>query len=103
VKARVLSPALEEMAQAATWFESQRTGLGNEFWLAVDAALSNIEPNPLGFAKSEFATPDFDFRFAVIRRFNYVIHFLIESEEVQIVSLAHGARRPGYWLTRAKH
>jgi hypothetical protein len=102
VNVRVLSPALDEMAQAATWFEPQRAGLGNEFWLAVDAALSRIEANPIGFAKSEFAAPDFDFRFALIRRFNYVVHFLVESDEAQIVAVVHGARRPGYSITRTK-
>jgi hypothetical protein len=100
VKARVLSPALEEIAEASLWFDSQRAGLGDEFWQSVDAMLARIENNPLGFAKSEFATPVLDIRFAVIRRFNYVIHFLVESDEVQIVSVAHGARRPGYWLRR---
>jgi hypothetical protein len=102
VSFRVLSPALEEIAQAATWFESQRAGLGNEFWLAVDAVLASIKENPLAFAKSEFATPDLDFRFALVRRFNYVVHFLIETDEIQIAAVAHAARRPGYWLTRSK-
>jgi hypothetical protein len=101
VKARVLSPALEEIAQAALWFDSQRLGLGDEFWQSADAMLIAIEKNPRGFARSEFTTDESDIRFAVIRRFNYVIHFLVESE-VQILSVAHGARRPGYWLRRVK-
>jgi hypothetical protein len=100
VKARVLSPALEEIAAAALWFDSQRAGLGDEFWKSVDAILSRIEENPLGFAKSEFATEALDLRFAVTRRFNYVIHFLVEANAVQIISVAHAARRPGYWLRR---
>jgi toxin ParE1/3/4 len=102
VNVRVLSPALEEIAHAAEWFESQRAGLGSEFWLTVDVTLSEIEANPLRFAKSEFATPDLDFRFALVRRFNYVIHILIEPDEVQIAAVAHAARKPGYWLTRSK-
>jgi hypothetical protein len=32
VKLRVLSPAIEEIADAALWFDSQRVGLGDEFW-----------------------------------------------------------------------
>ncbi len=102
MKAGVLSPALEEIAEAALWFDSQRIGLGDEFWQSVDAMLSRIEENALGFARSEFATPDLDIRFAVVRRFNYVIHFLVEAGEVQILSVAHGARKPGYWLRRIK-
>jgi hypothetical protein len=102
VKARVLSPALEEIAAAALWFDSQRVGLGAEFWQSVDSMLLRIEQNPLGFSRSEFATDDVDIRFAVVRRFNYVIHFVVEPDEVQIVSVAHAGRRPGYWLRRTK-
>jgi hypothetical protein len=102
VNVRVLSPAIEEVADAALWFESQRAGLGHEFWQAVDVTLLRIEASPLAFARSEFATPQHDFRSAIVRRFHYVIHFLIDSDEVQVVSVAHAARRPGYWLRRIK-
>ena len=100
MKVRVLSPALYEIADTALWYDSQRSGLGLEFWQRVDAELSRIEANPLSFGRSEFATQELDLRFTVVVRFNYVIHFLVESDEVQIVSVAHQARRPGYWLTR---
>lgn len=100
MKARVLSPALEEITDAGLWYGSQRAGLGKEFWNAADALLTKIETNPLQFARSEFATAERDVRFAVVRRFNYVIHFLIDHDEVQVISVAHGARRPGYWLGR---
>jgi toxin ParE1/3/4 len=102
VNVRVLAPALEEIVEAALWFDNQRTGLGDEFWQSVGAMLLRIEENPSGFAKSEFATTEIDFRFAVIRRFNYVVHFLIDADEAQIVSVAHGGRKPGYWLRRSK-
>ena len=99
---RVLAPALEEIVEAALWFDKQRTGLGDEFWQSVDAMLLRIEANPSSFARSEFATAEIDFRFAVIRRFNYVVHFLVEADEAQIVSVAHAARKPGYWVRRSK-
>jgi hypothetical protein len=89
VKLRVLSPAIEEIADAALWFDSQRVGLGDEYWQTIDVVLQRIEENPFGFAKSEFATPELDIRFALARRFNYVIHFFIEADEVQVISVAH--------------
>jgi hypothetical protein len=100
VKLRVLSPALEEVAEAALWYDSQRVGLGEEFWQAVDVVLQRIEENPAGFGKSEYATNELDIRFAIVLRFGYAIHYLIEAEEVHDVSIAHVARRPGYWLLR---
>jgi toxin ParE1/3/4 len=102
VNVRVLAPALEEIAEAALWFDGQRPGLGDEFWQSVDIVLLRIEANPSSFAKSEFATAETDLRFAIIRRFNYLVHFLVEADEAQVVSVAHGARKPGYWLRRSK-
>ena len=99
---RILSPAVDEIAEAALWYEAQRAGLGKEFWRAVDDVLSQIEINPRQFTKSEFATPELDFRAAMVSRFKYVVHYLVESQECQIVAVAHAARQPGYWLARAK-
>ena len=103
MKVRVLSPAVDEITEAALWFDSRQVGLGDEFWKAVDTVLARIAENPVGFGRSEYATRVLDIRFAVVRRFNYVIHFLNEPDEVQIISVAHGARRPGYWLRRIKN
>jgi hypothetical protein len=56
----------------------------------------------LRFAKSEFATTDVDLRFAIVHRFKYVVHFLLDVDEVQVVAVSHAAREPGYWLGRTK-
>ena len=102
MRIRVLSPAIEEIADAAQWYDDQRAGLGSEFWRAVDDTLAMIERNPHRFGKSEFATDDMDLRFAIVRRFKYVVHFAIAVDEVQIAAVAHPARRPGYWLQRCR-
>jgi hypothetical protein len=102
VRVRVLSPALDEISAAAIWFDSQRAGLGSEFWHSVDEMLVQIGENPLRFAKSEFASPAADIRTAILRRFQYVVHFAVGSDDVQILSVAHSARRPGYWIKRSK-
>ena len=102
MRVRVLSPAVDEIAEAALWFDSQSQGLGTEFWQAIDDTLCKIEKNPTRFTKSEFATPEIDLRYAYQSRFKYVVHFVIEQNEVQVVSVAHAARKPGYWLWRVK-
>ena len=102
MKARVLSPAVDEIVEAAQWLESQRVGLGAEFRQAVDQLLLDIERAPYRFAKSEFAKHDVDLRFALMRRFNYVVHFKIATDEIPIAAVAHGSRRPGYWIRRVR-
>jgi hypothetical protein len=102
VKVRLLSPAIDEISQAALWFDQQRPGLGDEFWRSIDSVLLEIGNRPLQFARSEFASTQVDLRFAVVRRFNFVVHFAIEHDEVHVVAVAHTARRPGYWLHRVR-
>ena len=80
MKVRVLSPAVSEISEAALWYDSQRRGLGSEFWQKIDATLQKIEQAPTRFSKSEFATLETDLRFAYVPRFKYVIHFLIKKK-----------------------
>jgi hypothetical protein len=98
----VLSAAWDEISTAAAWFDEQRQGLGSEFWRLVDATLVEVQSSPRRFSKSEFAAEDFESRFALVTKFHYVIHFVIESDEVIVAAVAHGARRPGYWLRRVR-
>jgi hypothetical protein len=102
VKVRILSAAIEEISEAALWFDEKSRGLGGEFWRLVDHALSEIERNLRRFAKSEFATPHLDLRFVQVARFKYVIHFAMDVDEVLVVAVTHAARRPGYWVGRVK-
>ena len=101
MRVRILSLAVEEIAAAALWFDSQSPGLGTKFWRAVDEILAKIEQNPHRFGKSEFATREIDLRLAYVQRFKYVIHFAIGIDELQVVSVAHAARKPGYWIRRS--
>jgi len=33
-------------------------------------------------------------------RFPYIVFYVVDDEEVEVVAVAHGRRRPGYWLPR---
>jgi hypothetical protein len=100
VNVRILLPAQQEIVEAAEWFDNRKSGLGGEFWSAIDAVFERIKMNPTQFALSEFATDDIELRFALVDRFRYVIHFMITGDDVQVISVAHGSRNPGYWRSR---
>ena len=102
MRLRVLSPALEEISDAALWLETQAPGLGGELWAAIDRLLSEIEEAPTRFAKSEHATEHIDLRYVYVARFKYVIHFSLDADEVVVAAVSHAARKPGYWLCRIK-
>lgn len=53
MKPRIVAAAEAEMRQAAEWYDSQRTGLGSEFLLAVDEAIQQIGLAPERFPRLE--------------------------------------------------
>lgn len=44
---RILEEAAEEAAEAAAWYETERPGLGTDFFKAVEAAIDLIEEDIL--------------------------------------------------------
>lgn len=85
-----LSPAaLEDLREAADWYDDQRPGLGDFFVSAVEASFSRIERLPKAFPESEAGV-----RSALVRRFPYVVLFRIEGERVDVLAVWHGHRDP---------
>ena len=94
---RSSQPASEEFSEAVRWYEAQRPGLGNEFFEAVVATITMIEAHP------EIGTPVRDdprTRRLLVSRFPYEVAYLLRTEEIVIVAIAHLKRRPGYWKER---
>jgi toxin ParE1/3/4 len=36
----------------------------------------------------------------LLRRFPYAVIYRVTDEAIEVVAVAHGRRRPGYWKTR---
>jgi hypothetical protein len=84
-----------ELAESATYYEQRRAGLGLEFEAAIREALSTIRQTPERSPLRMDGT-----RGHVMRRFPFIIHYLIKPEYVWIVVFAHASRKPGYWRRR---
>ena len=100
----VLHPeARAELASAAFWYDEQRIGLGGEFLAEVAEILQRIESSPGSFPRwlGSGTTPETIFK-AVILRFPYVLAFERWANQVLVLAVAHGRRRPLYWMTRRK-
>jgi plasmid stabilization system protein ParE len=82
--------AEREFYKSIAWYESERKGLGREFRAAIEHQFERIADQPEWFPKIRG-----DVRRAVIlRRFPFVIHFLIEPERIVILSVFHTSREP---------
>jgi plasmid stabilization system protein ParE len=87
--------AAADIAEAAAWYEDQRTGLGSEFTRAVRAQLAAIEREP-----RRYPIVRGEARRAVIRRFPYAIYFLLEPDAIVTFACLHHSRNPEIWQSR---
>ena len=84
--------AENQLIQAQAWYESQRTGLGIEFARSVDAAIARVTRQP-------FAAPVVyeNVHRVVLKRFPYSVFYLIEPQQLVILSCLHTRRSPAAW------
>jgi plasmid stabilization system protein ParE len=99
VKPLVVAPAARvELDAAAAWYESQAPGLGERFVHRIDEVLRRIQEAPSSFPLWE---ADARFRRVVTQKFPYLVFYRDLTDRIEIVAIAHGARKPGYWLNRS--
>jgi len=90
---RFLTPALEELTEAAEFYDERVSGLGADFVDEVDAAIERLLRFPEAWARISD-----DFRHCNLRRFPYsLIYTITDHNEILIVSVFHQSREPGSW------
>src|ERR1041385_1473425 len=82
--------AEREFDDSIAWYEAQREGLGQEFRAAIEQYFQRIAENAEWFPEVRGRVR----RAVVLRRFPFVIHFLIEAARIWILSFFHTSRDP---------
>ena len=82
---------------AYDWYERQRTGLGEDFLLSLEASYATVAREPEIY-QSIYKTV----RRKLIRRFPYAIFFVLNEDIKQIIIIAvmHTKRNPNDWTKR---
>jgi plasmid stabilization system protein ParE len=89
-------PAAEcELAESVDFYDGRVPGLGHDFFLTVKLAARQIQAAPLRRPLRRDST-----RQVKLPRFPYAVVYRDQPERIEIVAVAHGARRPGYWRNR---
>jgi plasmid stabilization system protein ParE len=86
--------ARQDLEQAVAWYEVQLPDLGRQFRVEVYRTFDNVIARPELYPKSRVAT-----RKAVLRRFPYLIFYLVETNRIVVVAVFH-AKRDQDELTR---
>jgi len=90
-----LPAADQEMIEAARYYQSLSTGLGDDYLAEVEHAVQSIALSPQTWPILEG-----DLRRRLIKRFPFGILYRIEPEKILIVAVAHLRKKPGYWKKR---
>lgn len=97
MKIEILHEAEEELTQAVAYYEEIEPGLGVRLKDEVRTIIRWIGDNP----EIPRLRPK-GYRRVNLKIFRYYIPYFILNNAVWILAVAHGSRRPEYWITRIK-
>ena len=90
--------AEDDMLEAYVWYEQQRSGLGEEFLESLDEARQSILQNPATYRiryKKKV-------RAFLVDRFPYLILYVLQKNDVNVISVFNTSRDPKVWKKRAR-
>jgi len=87
--------ARADIAEAFRWYERRSAGLGHEFLRSVRVAFAEI-----GRAPEQYPIAVDDVRKATMRRFPFVIYYVLLPRGTSEIAVMHGRRHPRRWQSR---
>ena len=97
IKEIFIRPEAElDIDDAYQYYEECRAGLGSDFILCVDEALSKIARTPEQYPNVYKSSV----RRLLIQRFPFGVFFLIEPTRIIILAVMHARRDPKKWQNR---
>ena len=98
---RIVAGARRDIRESTAWY-NKNAGMGADFVAAVEAAFRRVETDPQTLPSTENPWPSLgrDIRRCPVVKFPFQVIFEIQSDELVVLAVAHGSRRPGYWRRR---
>lgn len=84
-----------DVAEAQVWYETQRSGLGSEFYSEVSQVFDRLVETPL-----IYQVVYRDIRRAVVRHFPYLVWYRVLGEVVTVLACTHGRQKPSKTISR---
>jgi len=92
----VVRPQVEDgLVDASLWYDTKQSGLGDQFLDEYVAAIYRILDNP-----SLFSVAANGLRPCLIKRFSYIIHFIVEDDQVLVIAVMNAARDDSSFMHR---
>lgn len=93
--ARFHPAASKELWEAEDWYLDRSMTAAREFVREVEHAVGRIVEAPERYPRTKYGRRRF-----VLLQFPFDIIYRIRDGEIEIIAVAHRARRPGYWRGR---
>ena len=94
---KLLPEARDELLEAVAYYEGEASGLGSRLWEEVGWHIAWIEQN----YEVPRSRPG-GYRRVNLKLFPYYISYIVREPVIWILAIAHGHRRPEYWIHRPK-
>jgi plasmid stabilization system protein ParE len=85
----------EDLLEATTWYLERSTRAAAGFVREIEHALARIAEAPLRYPLTRYRRRRF-----VLVNYPYDVVYRVVRDSVEIVAIAHHARRPDYWRSR---
>ncbi len=93
----ILKPkAKQDIVDATCFYSALNSHLGDDFLLAIGEGFERIQSSPELFAK-RFR----EIRQLRLRRFPYVVSYILEEKRIYVLAVIHGHRSPKIWQSRS--
>jgi len=87
--------AVAEARAATLWYRESSASAADAFLAEIDRAVERISENPDMYPHCAGGT-----RRYLLQRFPFYLVYREVAGRLEIVAIAHGRRRPGYWKKR---
>ena len=92
----IIHPDAAAEAQAAyRWYRERSTSAADAYLAELDQAVESIVENPELWPQYVHGT-----RRYLLKRFPFYLVYREFAEKIEIIAVAHGRRKPGYWKSR---
>jgi toxin ParE1/3/4 len=91
----ILSDAEKELQDTVDYYNDQLPGLGDQFYYEVLKAFDLILRFPSGWAKTGENIRKF-----ILKRFPYLVLYVVHEQEIVVNAIAHQHRHPDFYTKR---
>ena len=89
--------ARREADEVFDWYLERDHAVAERFQQELETAQTTIQRSPDAWAEYMHGT-----RRYLLKRYPYVVVYRVTEDRIEVIAIAHGRRKPGYWADRLK-